>query len=85
MISLSDIFNFLVLLSKFSKIFKNFQNFQNSQVTGVISLSDILNFLVLRPGGDDPSQPGCTDMFSKVNILKFHLHCDADLEEMTLW
>jgi len=34
-------------------------------VTGVISLSDILNFLVLRPGGDDPSQPGCTDMFSK--------------------
>ena len=37
-----------------------------SKVTGVISLSDILNFLVLRPGGDDPSQPGCTDMFSKV-------------------
>jgi len=36
-----------------------------NKVTGVISLSDILNFLVLRPGGDDPSQPGCTDMFSK--------------------
>ena len=39
------------------------------KVTGVISLSDILNFLVLRPGGDDPSQPGCTDMFSKVNVF----------------
>jgi len=37
----------------------------DNKVTGVISLSDILNFLVLRPGGDDPSQPGCTDMFSK--------------------
>ena len=39
------------------------------KVTGVISLSDILNFLVLRPGGDDPSQPGCTDMFSKVHYM----------------
>ena len=39
------------------------------KVTGVISLSDILNFLVLRPGGDDPSQPGCTDMFSKVQYM----------------
>ena len=47
----------------------SFKMINPTQVTGVISLSDILNFLVLRPGGDDPSQPGCTDMFSKVNIL----------------
>ena len=37
----------------------------DNKVTGVISLSDILNFLVLRPGGDDPSHPGCTEMFSQ--------------------
>jgi hypothetical protein len=42
---------------------------EDNKVTGVISLSDILNFLVLRPGGDDPSQPGCTDMFAKVRPL----------------